>query len=165
MEMTSVIIKWTVGNSYEQVCESEEGNGIYLFTGKTKGQRDDRIQYCGITEKKFCDRINEKHHKLSLIREDTLSIWLGEILYPNKFKRVLLENAESLFVSYWQPPLNDRKKTYFPREPICFISQWFKQDGEPYFRRPTLIANLPDILWWDTERWRTGKLTVWYPED
>ena len=160
MSLRTVVIQWTGSHSYEQVYYSDESNGVYLLTGKTKYERDNQIQYCGITEDYFRKRINEKHHKLMLIRPDTLSIWLGKIIYPSEFNRSLLELAEHCFVSFWQPPLNDRKTVYYPRDSICFISQWINREGQPYLRRPSIIKDLPDILWWDEERWRTGKLKV-----
>jgi len=158
--MTTVIIKWIGGYSYKQVCNSDKSKGIHLLTGKRKYERHNQIQYCGITEDYFCNRINDKHHKLSQIKRDTLSIWLGEILYPNKFDRALLELAEHCFVSFWVPELNDRKTVYYPSRSICFISQWFNRDEQPLLRRPSIVTGLPDVLWWNEERWRTGKLKV-----
>jgi len=159
--MRTVIVQWAGPFSYWQICNSNQRNGLYLLTGKRKYERENQIQYCGITEDKFCNRINAKHHKLSQIRSDTLSIWIGQILYPPKFDRSLLELSEHCFVSAWQPPLNERKTMYYPRDSICFVSQWLKQDDQPYLRRPSILRDLPDILWWDEERWRTGKLRIW----
>jgi len=160
MSLTTAIVKWTGAFSNNQVCNSTKSNGIYLLTGKLKYERYNQIQYCGITEDYFCNRINEKHHKLSQIKSDTLLIWLGEIVYPAKFERSLLELAEHCFVSFWQPPLNDRKTIYNPRSSICFISEWYKSEEQLYFRRPSILKDLPDVLWWNEEHWRTGKLMV-----
>lgn len=165
MPLTTAIIKWTGSFSLYEVCNSTKRNGIYLLTGKLKFERHNQIQYCGITEDYFCNRINDKHHKLALIKDDSLSIWLGEVIYPTKFNRSLLELAEHCFVSFWQPELNERKTIYYPRNPICFISQWIKKDEHPYLRRPSILNGLPDLLWWDKERWRTGKLKVFGVED
>ncbi|HEX8195021.1 MAG TPA: hypothetical protein VF571_02305 [Pyrinomonadaceae bacterium] len=165
MSLRTVIIRWIGGFSYEQICNSDKGNGIYLLTGKRKYEGQNQIQYCGITEDYFCNRINDKHHKLSQIRDETLSIWLGEIIYPNKFERNLLELAEHCFVSFWQPPLNEQKVIYYPRNSICFISQWCNSKAESLMRRPSIVRDLPDVLWWDLERWRTSKLRVWNKED
>lgn len=164
MSLTTVIIKWTGAFSYEQVCSSSKQNGIYLLAGKRKYERTSQIQYCGITEDYFCNRINSKHHKLSQIKVDTLSIWLGEVVYPVSYNRSFLELAEHCFVSFWQPSLNDRKTIYYPHKSICFISQWFKQKGQSYLRRPSILTGLPDILWWDEKRWRTGNFKLWKSE-
>lgn len=164
MPLTTAIVRWTGGFSHEQICNSDKRNGIYLLTGKTRYEREKQIQYCGITEDYFCNRINDKHHKLEQIRQDTLSIWLGEIIYPQNFERNLLELAEHCFVSFWQPPLNERKTIYYPRDSICFISQWFNRKNQAFMRRPGILKSLPDVLWWDEKRWRTGKLSVWYEE-
>jgi hypothetical protein len=160
MSLKTVVVQWTGNYSYEQVCDSDKSDGVYLLVGKRKYERDNQIQYCGITEDYFRNRINDKHHKLSQIKPDTLSIWLGEILYPDIFDRKLLELAEHCFVSFWLPPLNDRKTIYYPSDSICFISQWTNREGQPYLRRPSIVRDLPDVLWWDEERWRTGTLKV-----
>ncbi|MBA2619829.1 MAG: hypothetical protein H0U87_01365 [Acidobacteria bacterium] len=158
--MKTVIVKWTGNFSYEQVCDSNKSNGIYLLTGRKAYERQNQIQYCGITEDYFCNRINNNHHKLAKIKTDTLSIWLGEIIYPTEFDRSLLELAEHCFVSFWQPPLNDRKTIYYPRDSVCFISEWFNQGEQARLNRPSIIKDLPDVLWWDEERWRTARLKV-----
>ena len=85
MNLTTVVVRWTGPVLQSDVWESEEGNGLYLLVGNRKFQRSERVQYCGITAGFFCDRINAKHHKLKLIRSDTLSIWLGRVVYPRRF--------------------------------------------------------------------------------
>ena len=165
MTLTTVIIRWTGPMSLDDIWESEERNGLYLLAGKKKHERRDEIQYCGITEGFFCDRINSKHHKLGLIRPDTLSLWLGKVIYPRRFQRKHLEIAEHCVVSWWQPELNESKSAYYPRRPICFISQWYSREGHPRMNRPPVLQDFPDVLWWDQERWRTGRLRVWQPEE
>lgn len=162
MSLKTIIVQWTGPFTLEEVCESEGGNGIYLLTGKRKYERSEQIQYCGITEGEFCYRINKaQHHKLNEIREETLSIWLGEVVYPKKFKRSHLELAEHCFVYWWQPNLNESKTAYCPNNPVCFISQWFTKDGEARLNCPPIVKDLPDVLWWDEEQWRSGRLKVW----
>ncbi len=161
MNLATIIVKWTGPYSLDKVRHSEKKNGIYLLAGKTKYQRLSEIQYCGITENYFYNRITSKGHKLAKIREDTLSIWLGEIIYPSEFGRWHLEVAEHCFIYFWETPLNEKKRIYCPNRPVCFISQWFTCDDEPRLRRPSIMNGKPDILWWDEERWRTGKLKVW----
>jgi len=163
MDLTTVIVHWSGPHSLSQVCHSENANGIYLLVGKRKYERREQIQYCGITEGKFCHHINKKHHKLDSIRSDTLSIWLGQIIYPAEFDRSYLELAESCFDSFWQPNLNVSKMRYYPSRSVCFISQWFTREGQPRLIRPPLMHDLPDVLWWDRERWRTGVLKVGQP--
>lgn len=160
MTLTTVVIHWTGPHSFWQVSQSENGDGIYLLVGKQKYERQEQIQYCGITQRQFRDRINGKHPALTKIKRDTLSIWLGEVVYPTQFDRSHLEIAESCLVSFWQPSLNELKRAYCPVRPICLVSQWFNRDGRPRLSRPPILRDLPDILWWDQERWRTGKLKV-----
>ena len=160
MPLTTVVVHWRGPLGIADVAKSGTGNGIYLLTGKQRYQWYTQIQYCGITEGPFAQRISSKHHKLSHIRKDTIGVWLGQIDYPQAFDRSHLEIAEHCFVSFWQPDLNVSKSVYYPRNPICLISQWFTPDGEPRRRRPSIIRNLPDVMWWDKERWRTGRLRV-----
>jgi hypothetical protein len=165
MTLKTVIIHWSGPHSLDDVCASDKSNGIYLLTGKKKYGRTNQIQYCGITEGQFCNRINKKHHKLPQIIDKTLAIWLGKITYPARFNRSHLELAESCFVFFWSPELNERKKINCPSQPICFISQWFTSEGKTRLIRPPIVKGLPDLLWWDNERWRTSKLSVWYEEN
>ena len=161
MELTTIIVRWTGPHDLGDLAGSDACNGLYLLTGRRKYQRSDQIQYCGITEGRFCDRLTARHHTLTQIRPNTLSIWLGVPVYPSRFTRDHLEIAEHCFVYFWRPDLNDRKSVYHPKRPICFISQWYTRDGAPRFNRPPIVRSLPDVLWWDQERqWRTGKLVV-----
>ena len=167
MNLSTIIVSWTGPYSLEKVRESGKKNGIYLLVGQKKRHRTEeiKIQYCGITENYFYSRLTSKNHRVKEMREPTLSIWLGEIIYPSEFERWHLEVAEHCFVSFWQTPLNERKRMYYPSRPVCFISQWFTCDGEPRMRRPSIMTGKSDILWWDEKRWRTGKLRVWHEDE
>jgi hypothetical protein len=160
MILTTIVVRWRGPSSFEEICESEEGGGLYLLTGKRKYERQEQIQYCGITKRLFCGRINAKHHKLGQIRSDTLAVWLGSIIYPRRVERRHLEIAEHCIISFWDTALNQTKK-YYPQHPICFISQWHTSDGRPRMNRPAILKDFPDVMWWDLERWRSGKLRVW----
>ncbi len=35
------------------------------------------------------------------------------------------------------------------------------KDGQPRFNQRAIYRDLPDVLSWDTEHWRTGNLTVY----
>jgi hypothetical protein len=94
-----------------------------LAGGRQKYERHDQIQYCGITERRFCDRINSRHHKLDRIRPETLTVWLGTIAYSVRFRRRHLEIAEHCLVAY-QPTAPNDTKHYYTTEPVCLISQW-----------------------------------------
>ncbi|OON70009.1 hypothetical protein [Hymenobacter sp. CRA2] len=161
--LETVVLRWKGPYTYEQIQELPDGNGLYLLTGKKRYSRasTDKALYCGITEGKFRTRINEKHHKKQEIREANLKIWLGQIIYPAKFDRSLLERTETCLISFWQPELNEKKKAYYPAQPICFVSQWCRTDGSAYGQRfPEDVRDLQDVLWWDTDVWRTGDLKI-----
>lgn len=164
MSLTTVIVSWSGPYLLDEVKKSDRGDGLYLLVGRRQRERTSQILYCGITQKKFHERVNEHHHKISEIRPESLRIWLGEIAYPATYERALLEKAESCFVSFWQTPLNTRKRVYYPSSAVCFISQWRTRVGRARRNRPTLLGDLPDVLWWDQERCRIGRLRVRAPE-
>ncbi|GAB3825795.1 hypothetical protein GCM10028821_07170 [Hymenobacter jeollabukensis] len=167
---TTIIIEWEGPYSLEELKRVEKGNGLYLLTGREDGKRgrEDELQYCGITEKQFCERVKHSHHKVKLIRKDSLQIWIGCLIYPHECVRQHLEDAERAFVSFWDIQMNDKKKRYYPDSPICIVTRWFRPNGEPYQRFPAslqFIKQLDDVLWWDTDDWRVGNLRIQKFED
>jgi hypothetical protein len=160
MALTTIVVRWSGPFSLEEICGSKEGGGLYLLAGKQKYERQVQIQYCGMTQGRFCDRINSRHHKLDRIRPDTLTMWLGTVSYPKRYQRRHLAIAEHCLVSYQATALNDVKR-YYPREPVCLISQWHTRTGQPRRNRPAILRDFDDVMWWDTERWRSGRLRVW----
>jgi hypothetical protein len=154
----TIRVHWHGPYSLDEAGESERGNGLYLFTGKRSYERNEQIQYCGITEGLYKNRFKQHHKLFEITRE--LGIWLGEIVYPQDPTRTHLEIAESIIVYFWQPNLNERKKVY-PPKPTALISHWFKPDGAPRFNQLSIYADLHDVLCWDGELWRSGNLKVW----
>lgn len=75
-----------------------------------------------------------------------------------------LELAEHCIISYLDTVLNN-KKLYYSPEPVCVISQWGTRDDRPRARRPAVLGRFPDVMWWDTSRWRSGRLRVWGEDD
>lgn len=159
MSHLTIKIHWLGPYTPEDVAELEDGNGLYLFTGKRKGQKaESHIQYFGITEQAFRVRFRQ-HHKLRDINRE-LGIWLGRVDYPEQHTRTHLETAESILVYFWQPQLNDRKKVN-PPGPTTIISHWFRPDGQARINQKSIYRDLPDVISWDGSHWRTGNLTVW----
>lgn len=156
----TIKIHWSGPYSLDEVNEFDVGNGLYLLTGRRKYQREDEIQYCGITKGIFSKRFSQ-HHKMPEI-SNNLNIWLGEVVYPNEdnLSRKHLEMAESIIVYFWQPPLNERKK-YNPPSPTTIISHWFNKNDKPRFNQLSIYKNLHDVISWDGEYWRTGNLSVY----
>jgi hypothetical protein len=62
-------------------------------------------------------------------------------------------------IYFWQPNLNKIGKIW-PSEPVCLVSRWTKLDGSVRRRRDYVYKDLPDVLWWDNEYWRTGNLKL-----
>lgn len=155
----TIIIKWQGPYNYSEIeALKDKGNGLYLASGKVKYQREDSfIQYCGITEGSFFNRL-KKHHKIWEINREQ-EFWLGELLVPNA-TRHFLEMAEKLIIYFWQPNLNNRKKVLLPKS-TTVINYWFKKDGSPRKNQMNIYRELPDVLSWDGEHWRTGNLSVY----
>ncbi|RTQ46009.1 hypothetical protein EJV47_22890 [Hymenobacter gummosus] len=160
--ITSVIIEWKGPYTLEQVKELGVGNGIYLLTGQKKRSRSyrDQLQYCGITERGFYDRLCRNHPKREMIRPDSLGIWLGQVLHPISADRSYLEHIEHCLVSFWAVHMNEKKRATNPKKPICLVSRWMRPNDKPYIRFPEPIQPLEDVLWWDTKHWRVGDLKV-----
>lgn len=158
MDNLTIRIHWRGPYKREEVDESDMGNGLYLLTGKQRYERNEQIQYCGITEGLYRKRLKKHHKAYDITRE--LRIWLGEIKYPQEPTRTHLELAESIIVYFWQPDLNERKRIHPPR-PTALISHWFKKNGSPRHNQLSIYSNLHDVLCWDGSFWRTGNLKVW----
>lgn len=157
MSQTTIVIHWR--GPYRTLAELDGGNGLYLLTGRCKGDHQEWIQYCGITEGLYYNRLY-RHHKIEYINDGDLGIWLGQVIYPQDPSRYYLAMAEKILVYFWQPQLNERLR-YYPPEPTNLISQWFHRDGRPRFRQLEIYRDLSDVICWDGEYWRTGNLKVY----
>jgi hypothetical protein len=153
----TIVIHWYGPVSWDTI-EDQDVGGLYIFTGKQKYQRDDSIQYIGITESRYKKRFG-RHHKLDLIYRDT-RCWLGQVIHPAHLGRVGLERAESILVYFAQPELNERKIVQ-PPQPTAVISHWFNEKAAPRYNRQGIFSNFPDVISWDGAHWREGNLRVW----
>mgnify|MGYP001305610905 CR=1 FL=1 len=157
--MKTIILNWYGPYNDETLkTEPDFGYGLYLIAGMKKGQKYDRIQYCGITEREYCKRFYQ-HAKKEIVTRNR-EYWLSEVVYPSRIKRDALEIAEKIIIFFWEPPLNDRKKIR-PPEPTTIINMWFKRDGRPRINQKAIYADLPDVISWDGDKWRTGNLDVY----
>ncbi|MFW1747849.1 hypothetical protein ACG9XW_16810 [Acinetobacter guillouiae] len=155
----TIILNWKGPFTLDEVLANKQrSNGLYIITGKRKNERFLDIQYCGITEGSFHNRI-KKHQKVPLVTRER-EFWLANVEYPIKVTRTFLEKAESIIIYFWQPNLNTRKKVY-PPTPITLINKWYKKDGGPRLRQHKIMKNLDDVLCWDGEFWRTGNLSIY----
>lgn len=159
MSQVTINIHWYGPFSKEDIPRLDEGNGLYMLTGKRRYQKSDsEIQYFGITETSYRARFRN-HPALEKINRD-LNIWLGEIAYPADHGRDHLETAESILIYFWQPELNIRKKFRCPTLPTTLVSHWYAADRRPRLRQQRIYKQLPDVICWDGAYWRTGNLSV-----
>ena len=159
MNQITIKIHWYGPFTEEDIPRLEEGNGLYMLTGKRRYQKSDsQIQYFGITETSYRTRFRN-HQALEKINRD-LNIWLGQVAYPAHHVRDHLETAESIMVYFWKPELNTLKKSVRPALPTTVISHWYTADKRPRLRQQSIYKELPDVICWDGAYWRTGNLSV-----
>ncbi len=155
-----VIVNWRGPFDAEGLRTLKEGNGVYMATGRFRYGRKDDILYFGITKREFKKRLLEPHPTYE-IREETKQVWVGQLVFPVDFHRGHLGLVENLLIWFWQPLLNIKKKLR-PKHQICLINQWFWADGaQQRIQRPSVIKDVPDVIWINDEMHRTGKLTKW----
>lgn len=155
-----ITVNWYGPYEYDEVTQEEWGNGLYLFHGKKKHQKSNStILYCGITEQTFAQRFN-RHHKLGEINRD-LHIWRGHVTYPTDIDSATLKLAESILIYWWQPELNEKSKFNPPKHQITLVNKWYKKNEEPRINQHSDIKDIPDVLSFDGEYWRTGNIKVY----
>ena len=157
MDHQTILVRWMGPIPLDKILRGN-GGGLYMFSGRQKYQRNDDIQYIGITERDFPDRFAQ-HHKLPLITRN-LRCWIGSIICPVQVSRSLLERAESIFIYFVQPQLNQRKTISIPWQ-TTIISHWYKTNGEARYNQQGLLRDFPDVISWDGASWRKGNLRVW----
>ncbi|OOF43376.1 hypothetical protein [Rodentibacter trehalosifermentans] len=166
MQHPFTLIHWFGPFSLDEILENSEWGrktGLYLGIGKTKGSRNDsEILYCGISEQSYASRF-KNHHKLPFITREQ-EIWLGQIIstpYPsnNGAYKAYLKEPERLLTYFMQPELNDKNTILVPRAGTV-LNCWFKQNGQPRKKRVSATHNLPDLISWDGNKWRSGNLTI-----
>ncbi len=160
MALRTIIIGWRGPYTPEEVRLSDLENGLYFLSGRRRYERQDQIQYFGITGGPYRERLNHRHYPMGQISKHP-NVWLGQIEYPGGFDRRHLELAEGCLIYFWKPNLNSRKRVT-PPEPVCLISRWLKNGGEARKKRLAIYRELPDVIWWDGEYWRTGNLNPPY---
>ena len=123
-------------------------HGLYLAIGKCRSDRTKRLQYVGIGSA-IHTRLNERHHKLSLVEKER-EIWLGEIVTAEpsgkrlKATRTTLDLAEWMHARFLGLPLNDKKTKALPRRSVTVLNRWFALNYETPARRPH--KDWPDLI-------------------
>ncbi len=82
MKPVVAVVEWFGPYSFDEARSAafDYNDGIYCALGKTKYQRESRIQYVGLASN-LRSRINGFHHALPLITRDQ-ELWLGEVASP-----------------------------------------------------------------------------------
>jgi hypothetical protein len=161
--LAPIVINWYGPFDPYDIDKSYGSSGIYILTGREKRKRDTKILYCGITKAKFTNYI-KNHPRLNEIFSKQ-NAWIGTIIHPNSQKKRHREHAEWIIIYYCknyynQLDLNDKKTKSPPPETGIVISHWFNRRGTARIKQPHPIRNLPDVICWDEELWRTSNLKV-----
>lgn len=149
MKENVFVVNWKGPHAKIEASKIKDAGILYLATGGTKKDPNEKFRYVGITEASFQFR-SRRHSKLALISRNP-QIWFGWLDYPNplKPKRSQLEDAEHLLIYYWGDLLNERKTSTPPSTSITLISRWSSKTDEQQCRKPKLFRELPDVISWD----------------
>ncbi|WP_373777126.1 hypothetical protein [Glaesserella sp.] len=169
MQHTFTLIHWFGPFTLDEVINSDWGRekGLYIATGKTKGSRSDSsIQYCGITDRPYSNRFKNHDTLPNITRE--LQIWLGDVVvspYPSR-NSTKLKEPERLLTYYLDFELNLLNKKNLNSKPEIgtLVNYWFKKDRTLRARKPIEMNDLPDVISWDGEVFRSGKLSIHYDD-
>ena len=149
--MNTYIIKWRGPFNDNELLNNDESHGLYLITGFQKYKRTENIQYCGITERKFFQRLNDVEHKKGLVPRER-QFWLGKIISNSEVMRSDLEKVESLIIYFLQIELNVLKKVNAPK-PTAIINRWYDKEGNLRKNIRHEAQKLEDVIMWDGELW------------
>lgn len=146
--------------NWEEQYNNEFNFFFYIITGKPINKQNIR-GYCGITMNKtgyiYKRYISDPNHIVHYLRDK--EIWIGRFSEKKKYKREEIELCETMLISYWQPELNIRKKSYYPNECITIVNRWFKPSFEAREKCIYTAQTIPDLIIYDGKSiWGTDKI-------
>lgn len=153
--MKTYVIQWNGPYDDSSIFNVDDGIGLYLITGYKKFERNNSIQYCGITEQNFKTRLTNGHHKSASITRER-EYWIGRIKSDRPISRFDLELTESLLIYFWQPALNEKKRKN-PPEPTVIINRWYSTSGLLRKRIIHEAQKLHDVIYWDLDYWHLSE--------
>jgi hypothetical protein len=171
--MLAIVIDWSgpfqsVDVAKKIAAEFELGEVLYLATGQRLYQRQDSLQYVGLSSN-LKNRFNDPTHKISTDVNKNLKIWVGEIVSHARAGRRLsrhpvahsvgVELAEWMLAYFLALHLNVKKRKKTPRESAVLLNRWFKSDFETR-RRQRPHPEWPDFMDYDTD-YQSASL-VWF---
>lgn len=148
--------------------EWEFGELLYMAAGTVKRQSVPKLQYVGIT-KDFERRLNTSHKIRKTVKEEGLSLYIGEVCSQAVAGRkaghhhvnftVPIYLAESALAFFLQLPLNSDKRCSRPTDSVVLLNRWWKTDMETRSRRRPQ-PDWPDFIEYDEDS-DTGSV-VWH---
>lgn len=132
------------------------GEVLYIAAGTVGRQKVPKLQYVGITTG-FETRMNTKHKIRAFVKEEELSLYIGEVASQAVAGRKARHHkgftnpvylAESAIAFFLQLPLNSDKRCSRPVDSIVLINRWWKIDLETRSRRRPQ-PDWPDFIEYD----------------
>lgn len=145
---------------WEKEHNTKSNYYFYIITGKP-AYKQIAQNYCGITQNKdgYVHKrfLNDSNHIIHLLRDK--EIWIGKFSDNKSHIRNDIELCETMLISYWQPELNIRKKSYYPDEYAAIINRWFKTNLEPREKCLYTAQTMPDLIIYDGHSiWGTERI-------
>lgn len=134
-------------------AHSEEGFGIYFISGKPPYKKIPR-SYVGISVNRnglISERYtSDNQHHIHELRDK--EFWIGRFFDKRRRTRKNYDLCETLLVSFLQPELNVRKKSYYPSDDIALINRWYTKELHIRQNRVCLAQiDVPDVIILDSD--------------
>ena len=150
--------------NWEKMYPAERGFGIYFISGKPPCKQIVRnyvgisLNRSGLISKRYS---SDNQHQIHELREK--EFWIGRFTDKRKCNRNNYELCETLLISYLQPELNIRKKSYYPTDDMALINRWFTKEFRPRRNRVcSAQLNMPDVILldYDSGIWTSDSLKL-----
>lgn len=150
--------------NWEKTYPAECGFGIYFISGKPPCKQYVRnyvgisLNRSGLISKRYS---SDSQHQIHELREK--EFWIGRFADKRKCNRNNYELCETLLISYLQPELNIRKKSYYPTDDMALINRWFTKEFRPRRNRVcSAQLTMPDVILldYDSGIWTSDSLKL-----
>ena len=160
MESNVFLVKWYGPfSSQEEEKDWEKKQdfkcSLYLLHGMLRGAKTAETYYCGMSTRSVYERLRDKGHHLSEVKNRLNSIYVGTIANVQDLTRNHIRIVEKLITAYLAWELGERHilnetNFHFPSENVYVINEWYKQHdiNKLWMRQPINAPShiVPDVL-------------------